>query len=98
MKYFQTAEEGAFLSVKVTPKASLTKICKWEQNTLKISVTAPADKNLANEMALELLAKTFHLAKNKISLLRGEKSRNKIFLFLSECPKKLDEMLNQLLS
>lgn len=71
---------GVVLTVKVTPKAKQNKIAGWENNVLKIYVTAAPEKGQANLAAVALLSEHFHIAKNRIILLRGATSRNKEFL------------------
>ena len=46
----------------------------------KIKISAKAKDGEANEAIIEALAKYFSLRKSSISLIFGEKSRNKVFL------------------
>ncbi|MGB9847790.1 MAG: DUF167 domain-containing protein [Minisyncoccia bacterium] len=65
--------------VKVKPNASVNKIKKIGDNQFEILVTAPAKENKANEAAVKLLAEFFDIAPSRINLLKGGKSRQKIF-------------------
>lgn len=44
---------------------------------LTVYVTAPPDKNKANEAMLKLLAKHFDVTPSRLTLLKGHTSRNK---------------------
>lgn len=67
------------LSVKVKAKAKKNSVEFKDTDNVVVSVTAPAVKGKANEAVTELLAKHFKKAKSRIVLLRGEKSRQKLF-------------------
>jgi len=86
---------GVLLHVKVQPKASNNQICGLENNALKIKVTSPADKSLANKAVIELLSKELHIAKSTILLIKGAKSNHKTFCFLSEPLESLIEKLKR---
>jgi hypothetical protein len=64
------------LNIRVTPKASRN-LVKQENGNLRVYVTRPAEDGLANAHVIELLAEHFHLKKYEISIIKGEKSRNK---------------------
>lgn len=66
------------LSVKVKAKARKSSV-EITGDSAVVAVTAPATKGKANEAVTELLAKHFQIAKSKVILLRGEKSRKKLF-------------------
>ncbi|MDP1607857.1 MAG: DUF167 domain-containing protein [Chlamydiales bacterium] len=65
------------LSVKVTPKSSKNEIVGWENDELKIRLRAVPEKGKANELLIEFLAKTLHIAKSQIILVSGSTSRHK---------------------
>lgn len=65
------------LSVKVIPKASKTKIVGFENGVLKIKLSVLPEKGKANSLLISLLSKTLNVAKSKISIISGEKSRKK---------------------
>lgn len=89
------SSQGVLLHVKVHPKASLNQICGLENNALKIKVTSPPDKSLANKAVIDLLSKTLHIAKSTIVLVKGEKSSHKTFCFLGETIESLTEKLKK---
>ena len=64
------------LNIKVIPKSSRS-LVKKENDTLKVYLTKPAQDGLANRQLIELLAKYFGVKKYQISIIAGEKSKNK---------------------
>ncbi len=69
---------GATLSVRVTPRASRDEILR-DGPELKIRVTAPPEDGKANAAVTKLLAKALGLPKSRLTLIRGETSRDKSF-------------------
>lgn len=64
-------------TVHVKPHAR-ENIIEWiDEETAKISVTAPADKGKANEAVIELLSKDLKIAKSLIEIVRGKTTRIK---------------------
>ena len=69
---------GATIEVRVTPKASRDRIdCRADP--LRIHVTAPPEDGKANEAVRKLLAKALGIAKTRLTLVRGQTSRDKAF-------------------
>jgi len=71
------------ISIKLTPKASSDRIGEMRklpdgQEQLAVYVTAPPDKNKANEALLRLLAKHLGLTLSRLKIVRGHTSRNKL--------------------
>lgn len=67
------------VEVKVVPKSSRQRVEVIEKNRLKVWVHSAPDRGRANEELREILAKHFGLARTKISLIKGERSRIKMF-------------------
>ena len=63
--------------IKVVPGSGLNKIVEQDHDFLKIKLTAPAHGGRANKALLKFLSLHFKIAKNKIEIISGEKSRNK---------------------
>ena len=64
------------LNIKVIPKSSKS-LVKKENDTLKVYLTKPAQDGLANRQLIELLAKHLGVKKYQVSIISGEKSKNK---------------------
>jgi hypothetical protein len=65
------------LNIKVIPNAKQNKLVE-EPGRVKVYLTAPAVEGKANEALIEFLAEHFKTKKNKISIIRGIKSREKV--------------------
>ncbi len=65
--------------VRVYPKASRDEILGFdEEGRLKVKVCAPPVKGAANKQLAKLLAKRLGIGKSQISILSGEKGRDKL--------------------
>lgn len=65
------------LAIRVIPNAKQNKIVD-EGERLKVYLTAPAVDGRANKALIALLAEHFGVRKSSISIIRGEKSRDKV--------------------
>jgi hypothetical protein len=62
----------------VTPGASRDALLGWQGDVLRLSVAAPAQRGKANEAALRLLAAALSLPRERLSIVRGHTSRQKV--------------------
>jgi len=63
--------------VRVVPRASRN-LLKEEGNILKVYLTKPAQDGMANAQLIKLLSEHLGVAKSKVRIVQGGKSRNKI--------------------
>ena len=63
----------------VKPRAKQTKIEKTGENQFSIWVNEPPIDNKANKAVIEILSEYFNVSKSDILLLRGERSKIKVF-------------------
>ncbi|MGL4388586.1 MAG: DUF167 domain-containing protein [Brevinema sp.] len=85
------------LEIIVVPRFSRDKLIK-EDARIKLKITAPPVDGQANKKIIDFLAKHFSVPKTSISLVFGEKSSKKKFLFSTLSEKqgiKLLEFLCQ---
>ena len=68
----------ALLPVRVTPGASRDALLGWQGDVLRLSVAAPAQRGKANEAALRLLAAALSLPRERLRIVRGHTSRQKV--------------------
>ena len=68
---------AARITIKVTPRASRSKIDGWRGDVLLIKVTAPPVDSAANDAVIALLSSTLGIPKRDIRIVRGETSRVK---------------------
>ncbi|MBI4592203.1 DUF167 domain-containing protein [Candidatus Uhrbacteria bacterium] len=66
-------------TVHVKPGAHKEHLEWIDEDTLKISVTAPPEKGKANKAVIEALAQELGIAKSTIELIRGGTARIKQF-------------------
>ncbi len=76
----QRAVPGAEISVTVTPKAARDGIAVRE-GAIRIAVTAPPENGKANAAVRAILAKAMGVAPSKLTLKRGQTSREKTFVY-----------------
>lgn len=67
------------LTVYVKPGARRESVEWIDEDTLKVSVTAPPEKGKANQAVIEVLAQELGIAKSTIELIRGKTTKIKQF-------------------
>jgi uncharacterized protein (TIGR00251 family) len=67
------------IKLRVLPRSSKNEVVgKMDDGTLKIKLTAAPVDNAANEALIELLSDYFDKPKNKIKIVAGATSKNKV--------------------
>lgn len=74
----ENPEENCTLKVRVQPKASRNQVDGFEENTLRLRVTAPPTEGQANDGVITLLAKALEVSKSRLEIVRGHSSREKL--------------------
>ena len=81
------------LEIKAVPNAPRTEVVGWLGAALKVKVHAPALEGRANDALCEFLADALHVPRRAVTLLRGDKSRQKVVqvdgLDLAEVKRRL---------
>jgi len=67
------------ISVKVIPRSSRAEVIGWEHGLLKVKVSSSPTRGQANTELIQLLSGYFKIAKARVRLVSGEKSRLKRF-------------------
>lgn len=70
-------EGGVVFGVHVQPRASRNELCGIKGEELKLRLTSPPVEDAANKLCIEFLAKLLGIAKSKVSIIAGTKSRHK---------------------
>lgn len=65
------------IKTRVITNAKKNEVVK-EESQIKVYLTAPPIDGRANKALIEILAEYFKVKKNQITIIRGEKSRDKI--------------------
>lgn len=78
-KTFENTEKGLIVRLKIIPNSSKNGII-WENEALKIKITALPIENKANKALIEFLSKALKTAKGNITILKGELNKEKTLL------------------
>lgn len=70
--------DGITIKVKVQPRASKNAIAGLLGDSLKVSLTSPPVEGAANAACVEFFADLCGVAKSKVTIVSGQKSREKI--------------------
>ena len=71
---------GIAFSVHVQPRASRTEVCGLQGDALKVRLTSPPVEDAANRQLTEFIAKKAGIARSRVSIIAGTKSRHKTVL------------------
>jgi len=66
------------LALKVIPNAPRDEVVGWLGDALKVKVRAPALDGRANDALLAFLAEKLGVPRRTVTLVRGDKSRQKV--------------------
>jgi len=67
-----------YIKVKVTPHSKKEHIERVSDDTFVVSVKEPAERNLANNRIIEMIAEEFKIVRGKVRIVNGHHSRSKI--------------------
>ena len=70
--------EGALVRLRVQPRASRDEIVAWQDDALRVRVSAPPVEGEANIAVRRLLARALGVAPSTVEVIRGERSRDKL--------------------
>jgi len=74
-----SATAGVRVAIRVQPGAKKDAVLGKRAEAWKISVRAPAIESKANRACVEYLAKLLDVRRSAVALIKGEKSRDKVF-------------------
>lgn len=87
-------ENYCLIEVRVNPRSTREKMEVCADGTLKVWVNAPPVDGEANLAVCRLLAKQLSLAQSRVTLHKGEKSRNKILHINGLSRSQVDQILS----
>lgn len=70
---------AATLKIRVIPNAKKTEFAGYRDDELVLRLNAPALEGKANKAAVEFVSRYFGVTRSAVLLVRGERSRHKIF-------------------
>lgn len=82
---------GVIVSVLAHPGASRPRVV-WNGDSLHVWVTAPAHEGKANQALAAALAGALGVPRSRVELLRGARSRSKVFRVDGVDPGALDRL------
>ena len=94
---WQHTAQGVRLRVHLQPRASHNRVVGTYGETLKIALTAPPVEGAANAALLRFLASQLHIPVSSVSLLSGEKSREKQVLICTTNSEQIMRSLTEVL-
>ncbi|MHC1741008.1 MAG: DUF167 domain-containing protein [Anaerolineaceae bacterium] len=85
---------GAAITVRVTPRTAKNEITEiLNDGTIKIRLTAPPLDGRANQCLIEFLADVLNVKPNKIDIISGLTSRDKILTIMELTPEEVQERI-----
>lgn len=76
---FKETINGLIIKLKIIPNSSKNDII-WENEGLKVKITAQPIENKANKALIELFSKKLKTAKSNIQIIKGELNKEKTLL------------------
>ncbi len=67
------------ITVRVTPNARKESVEEIGPDSFKVKVNVPPEKGRANERAAKLISERLDVPLSRISLVKGDTSRDKVF-------------------
>lgn len=73
----EARDGGVYLRVRVQPKASRNALQRRDDGSIQVALTAPPVDGAANKALCAFIAKLCGCSKSSVTVVRGEKSREK---------------------
>ncbi len=77
MGWLEEKNGNIYIHIHVQPRASKNEIVGIHGDSLKVRLTSPPVEGAANSLLVEFMAKKLGIAKSRIEIISGEKSRQK---------------------
>ncbi|MBF0274148.1 MAG: YggU family protein [Nitrospinae bacterium] len=74
------SDGNLLLKLYIQPNAPRNQVIGIHNDRLKLKISSPAIENAANQECVKYLSSLLKTGKSNIQLVKGHKSRNKIFL------------------
>jgi len=99
MSFLRATGDGVVIALHVQPRASRNGLAGEVEGELKLRLTSPPVEGAANELCRKYFAKLLGVARSRLELVSGEKSRHKQLLVrggeLEEVRRRLTAELKQ---
>lgn len=80
MPFLRAVPGGVTICVHVQPRASKNGLAGLQGDELKVRLTSPPVEGAANRLCCEYLAKLLGVARGRVAIVTGERSRHKRLL------------------
>ena len=87
--------DGIIANIRISPNAKKNEIIN-DGEIIKIKITAQPIDGKANKALVEFLSKNFKIPKTSIKILKGETSKDKTILFMTDDEEKINCVKNSL--
>lgn len=84
---------GAELTIRLQPRGKRNAIGEERDGVLRVSVAAPPVDGQANAALCKLIAKRARVARGRVTVIRGERSRDKVVCVEGVAPAELRRLL-----
>lgn len=84
-------DDGIILRLRISPNASKNQFI-FAEDMIKLKITAQPIENKANKSVVEYLSKLFKVPKTKITILKGDTSKEKTLLIKTTDMKKIENI------
>ena len=92
---FHDGRMGSAISVRITPRSNKNEIVSiMDDGVVKIKLTAPPVDGKANDELVKYLAETLNVPKNRVEIVAGQSSRNKLITILDLSPSEVEAILS----
>ncbi len=71
-------DDTAKITIRVTPRASASKVAGVKEGAVLVRVTAPPVEGKANKAVCEVIAKEVGVPKSRVSVIQGDTGRDKV--------------------
>ena len=88
------AEDQAVIRVRVLPKSSRNQIVGYEEDVLKVKLTSPPIEGKANKALIEYIATKLGIAKVRVEITSGSRSRLKTVRIRGLSPKQVSSLIS----
>ena len=85
------ADDGIILRLRISPNASKNQFI-FADDMIKLKITAQPIENKANKAVIEYLSKLFKVPKTKITILKGDTSKEKTLLIKTTDMEKIENI------
>ena len=84
-------DDGIILRLRISPNSSKNQFI-FADDMIKLKITAQPIENKANKAVIEYLSKLFKVPKTKITILKGDTSKEKTLLIKTTDMEKIENI------